>query len=332
MNEVATTKKNPLVDFKVNLGRLHKKGELALPKTIPFEAFQNALIVAVTDNPQILNCSNASLFKAVRTLAGAGLIPDGREAAIVPFKGEAQAMPMVYGLIKTARNSGKITSLWADVVYDGETIEIWIEDGERKWNHCTNDGSKIDAMSRGGQIRGAYAVAKMTDGTVDFQPMSREEIEKRRRASANQKDPNNPSGIWEKWYDEMAKKTVIRNLCKRLPMSSDDIERMMAEQDPPAMLDVTPQETPQEARPNLAQSINEDAPQDKPVTGEILDPEPDEDTETKTGAEPNKEAAEYLAGVKAAADGFSLNDCPHPMGFDQWLDWAGGWNAGKGAD
>ena len=53
--------------------------------------------------------------------------------------------------------------------------------------------------------------------------MSLEEVEKRRIASANQRDPQKPTGIWEKWYDEMAKKTVIRNLCKRLPMSSEMI-------------------------------------------------------------------------------------------------------------
>ncbi len=296
---------NPLVLFKGDLTRLHDAGELALPDTVPFKNFKNAAIVAVTDNPSILQCNRESVFKAIRTLAGAGLVPDGREAAIVPFRGAAQAMPMVAGLVKIARNSGKISSLWADVVYDKERLEIWVEDGERRWNHVTAEGEHIDAMARGGEIRGAYAVAKLTDGTVEFQPMSRDEIEKRRMASANQKGPK-PTGIWEKWYDEMAKKTVIRNLCKRLPMSADDMDRMLREQEP-LLRDVTPEPEPE--RKNLAQRITETPA----IDGEIVDDE--------KPFSPDPFSDEYKAGSEAFKNGAAISECPHTEGaaLGNWL-------------
>ncbi|CAN0586771.1 unnamed protein product, partial [Ectocarpus sp. 12 AP-2014] len=187
---VQQERQNRVKQFKQTLAKLKERGEMdMLPSSVSFDAFRNAAVVAVTDNPGILDCGADSVFKAVRRLAAAGLVPDGREAAIVPFKGQAQAMPMVAGLIKTARNSGEIVSIWADVVYEGEDLRVWIEDGERKFDHGYNP------LKRGGEIVGAYAVAKLKDGTIEFEPMDREQIERRRRASANQKGPN-PTGIW----------------------------------------------------------------------------------------------------------------------------------------
>lgn len=315
MNQVAPQSQvHPVVRFKQDLDKLQTAGELALPDSVPFKAFKNAAVVAVTDNPGILSCKPQSVFKAVRTLAGAGLVPDGREAAIVPFKGEAQAMPMVAGLVKVARNTGKVASLWAEVVYDGETLEVWVEDGERKWNHVNEDGSRLDAMERSGEIRGAYAVAKLVDGTVEFQPMSRAEIEKRRKASANQRSEN-PTGIWEKWYDQMALKTVIRNLCKRLPMSTEDMDRIMVEQDQSEPIrDVTPDE-----RPNLAQRLqqqNEAAEPSEQETGQPIDGEilpAEEESQDEPRADPS--TFEFAEGVTAANDGKSGSDCPY--GDDQ---------------
>lgn len=330
MNDVAAQQPAPIVRFKRDLQRLQEAGELALPSTVPFDAFRNAAVVAVTDNPQLLHSNLESLFKSLRTLAGAGLVPDGREAAITIFGGKAQAMPMVAGLIKVARNSGKISSLWADVIYEGETLDTWVEDGEQKWNHVLADGSRIDAMGRGGRLRGAYAVAKLTDGSIQFQPMTLDEIEKRRKASPNQKGAE-PTGIWQKWYSEMALKTVIRNLCKRLPMSSDDIERIMKEQEQTPLRDVTPDQ-PEAPRKNFAQKIAEQ-------NGTASDPEgdvpPSDDhaagTSSSEGEIIDAEPSQYAEGEKAFKAGMKLDMNPHEEGSDDHDAWASGWNDEKKA-
>lgn len=226
--------RSPLVQFKKDMQTLREAGELdMLPSNVSFDAFRNAAVVAVTDNPEILKCSRESIFKSVRRLAAAGLIPDGREAALVPYKGQAQAMPMVAGLIKVARNSGEITSIWAEVVREGEDLRVWIEGGERKFDHS------YDPLHRSGKIVGAYAVAKLRDGSIEFEPMAWKDIDKRRRASATQKG-DTPTGIWGQWTAEMAKKTVIRALCKRLPMSASDLRQI--EDDDPVMEDITPED------------------------------------------------------------------------------------------
>lgn len=320
MNAVTEKTQSPLVQFKHDLARLKDSGELdMLPSQVSFEAFRNAAVVAITDNPQILRCDRGSLFKALRRLAAAGLVPDGREAAIVPYKDQAQAMPMVAGLIKTARNSGEITSIWSDVVYEGEELKVWIEDGERKFDHT------FDPLQRGGEVVGAYAVAKLKDGTIEFEPMSRAQIEKRRKASATQKG-DQPSGVWGQWYEEMAKKTVIRLLCKRLPISSEDMRRLMVEQDDTAIRDVTPTE------PRIAALARQVRQEPEPVSGEVMDPEPEDGA---VDAAPDLSQAfpgsdEFTEGAKAFGEGRPISACPY-TGGEQQVDWLGGWTQAKSA-
>lgn len=279
MSEVATRQANPVASFKHDLQRMIDAKELALPSNVSPDAFRNAAIVAVQDNPSILGCAPASVFKAIRKLAGAGLVPDGREAAIVPFKGQAQAMPMVAGLRKIARNSGEIASLWDEIVYDGETLTIWVEDGEKRFKHTRADGEPLDALTRGGEVVGAYAVAKLKDGTVEFFPMNRAQIEKRRMASASQRGKSQPDGVWRDWYDEMARKTVVRALCNKLPMSAEDVRRLMVEDEANEvrLRDVTPE--PEAPRKNLAQTLMERAEPEQ----EIIPPDPLDMTDENTG-------------------------------------------------
>lgn len=335
MNEVATQNKTPpIVVFKQNLNRLKDAGELdMLPANVSFEAFRNAAVVAITDNPGILQCNNESIFKAIRRLAAAGLVPDGREAAIVPFKGQAQAMPMVYGLIKVARNSGEISSIWAEVVRGDEEFRISMVNGERKFEH------DYDPLTRTGEVKGAYAVAKLKDGMIEVEAMGRTDIEKRRKASANQRDAN-PTGIWGQWYEEMAKKTVIRALVKRLPMSSDDMRRVMVEHEDTVLRDVTPD---RKDGPNLAQRLASPQPTTAPETpaeaeveaqeAEVVAPpkSPLSDEEIEADAFPGSDAFNH--GVDAFQSGKPEGDCPYDVAEarQEAVDWIGGWRQARRA-
>lgn len=324
MNEVATKRPAPLVEFKHNLQRLIDAKELALPSNVSMDAFRNAAIVAVQDNPTILTCNPESVFKAIRKLAGAGLVPDGQEAAIVPFKGQAQAMPMVRGLRKIARNSGEIASLWDEVVYEGEILTITVDDGERRFQHKQADGSPLDALTRGGDVVGAYAVAKLKDGTVEFLSMNKKAIEKRRMASASQRGKSNPDGVWRDWYEEMARKTVVRGLCNKLPMSAEDVRRIMEEDDANAvqLRDITPADEAPAPRRNLAQRLADpELPASEP---EILPPEGSQDLDL-SAAFPGSD--EWDEGVKAFQAGDPEDACPYDTDNEKITNWIGGYRA-----
>ena len=297
-NEVATQRQltpeqKKVRDFKTNLGRMVEANELPLPSSVPVETFRNAAIVAVQENPDILNCSPASVFRGIRKLAAMGLIPDGREAAIVRFKGEAQAMPMVWGLVKIARQSGRIETIRAEVVREGEKLVRSEVLGNEEWRHVRDDGSPIDFMDREGEIRGVYAIATLKGGGVEVEPMSRQEIEKRRMASPQQRGSRTPAGIWAGWYDEMAKKTVLRSLLKKLPMSAEDRARVEAEEPYESARDVTP---PANAFASRALAAREAEPEDETPHDEdgVVVEEAEPEREQLAKAPPDVEDAEEV--------------------------------------
>jgi len=340
VNEVVTNgqrQQAPLAQFKGDLARLKDAGELdMLPANVTYEAFRNAAVVAITDNPAILSCNKESIFKAIRRLAAAGLVPDGREAAIVPFSGQAQAMPMVYGLIKVARNSGEISSIWAEVVRGDEIFTISMVNGQRSFDH------QYDPLRREGEVKGAYAVAKLKDGTIEVEAMGRDDIEKRRKSSANQRSAA-PTGIWAQWYDEMAKKTVIRALVKRLPMSSEDVRRVMIEDEESSIRDVTP--PARDAKPNLAQRLASNSVEKINMPAETVgqaegDQEADGPSQTTNPQEAAPDAPyralaangaptgdAWAKGATAFHEGKPITSCPYDPdeANADAEDWCGGW-------
>ncbi len=296
------------ITLKQGIQRMLAAEELPLPSNVSPIAFQNAAVVAANDNPDIFKCTPESVFKSLRRIAGMGLVPDGREAALVPFNtkvGEkwlklAQAMPMIFGLYKMARNSGEVVTIWAELVYEGETFTVWPEDGERKFDH------KYDPLSRKGAIRGAYAVAKLRDGTVELEPMTREEIDKIRAVS---KAKNGPA--WSNWFTEMAKKSVVRRLCKRLPLSAENLALIMeSDSDTIGNLrDVTPRSIQQKIDAAKQPDPVEENQPETPI--EIIEPNPD-------NGFPG--SAAWDAGMKAATDDLNASDNPHSgQEADDWL-------------
>jgi recombination protein RecT len=325
MNEVATPKPQPpIVRFKNDLNRLVEAKELALPSNVSPEAFRNAAIVAVQDNSQILSCNPESIFKSIRKLAAAGLVPDGKEAALVPFKNSCTAIPMVSGLVKMARRSGDVKDIRAHLVYQNE-----VDQG--RFTYIVGDEERLEhdpiLFAERGDLVGTYAIAKLKDGTLVREFMSMDDVERIRKAAASQRPTqydktDGPKGIWKEHFGEMVKKTVIRRLVKRLDLSAEDMRHITMDDEPREIRDVSPPEPPPMERKTLAQRIQNPEPEDA-VAGEVLPPEDD------SQAGPDDTSLEYAMGQTAARDGAALNECPYDQGTQEWLDWAGGWKAAK---
>lgn len=172
-------------------------------------------MTAVNLNPDLAAADRRSLFNACTRCATDGLVPDGREAALVCFGRQVQYMPMVFGIIKKLRQSGEIASISARIVYENEVNEgrfkFIIEDGQEKLVH-----EPLLVGERGKPVV-VYATAKFKDGTIQNEPMTVADIEKVRNASRAKN-----AGPWKDWWDEMARKTAIRRLSKYLPLSAED--------------------------------------------------------------------------------------------------------------
>lgn len=207
---------------------------MSLPSHIKPERFERVVMTAVNNNPSLLSADRRSFFNACTKAANDGLLPDGREGALVIFKGIVQWMPMVFGLIKLIRQSGEIDSVGARIVYQKEIdeqspshptrkrFEFIVEDGKEKLFH--------DPMlwgERGEKVL-VYGYARFKDtGHVEYMPLHRKDVEKRKNASRT-----SGAGPWKDWEDEMWLKTAIRALAKRLPLSADVLSRIERDDEP----------------------------------------------------------------------------------------------------
>jgi recombination protein RecT len=220
MNAVVQMEKReptPSEQFRSQLTRQEAEIATALPPHMPVERFMRVVLTAVNGNSALLQADRRSLFESAMKAAQDGLLPDGRDGALVIYRtkvnGEwiqkVQWMPMVGGILKKIRNSGELLTISAYVAYERDEFEYSLGDEE-----------SIKHRPHLGDDRGApklvYAIAKTKDGGVYREIMTFADVEKVRGIS-RAKD----NGPWKDWWDEMAKKTVIRRLAKRLPMSSD---------------------------------------------------------------------------------------------------------------
>lgn len=199
--------------FRSILTKMTTEIKAALPVQISPEKFIRTTLTAVGMQPDLLQTDRRTLLASCMRCAQDGLLPDGREAAFVIFNGKTGKtctyMPMVGGILKKIRNSGELASISAHVVYDADTFEYELGDFERILHkpYLGTDRGKVIAC---------YAIAKTKDGAIYREVMSVAEVEKVRSSSKAKS-----FGPWVDWWDEMAKKTVIRRLAKRLPSSAD---------------------------------------------------------------------------------------------------------------
>jgi recombination protein RecT len=183
-----------------------------LPKHVDFHRMKQLFILSVKNTPTLLDCDPASLMKSLFTAASMGLEPDPYfgQVYLLPYGKNVQVIPGYKGLLRLVHNSGEITSISAQAVYENDEFDYDLASGERpKHRPSLKDGR--------GQAIAYYCLANFRDGGFHFELMTKEEIEGIRLRSAAVKSGR--STPWKTDYDEMAKKTVIRRAVKRLPIS-----------------------------------------------------------------------------------------------------------------
>lgn len=264
----------PIEEVRSALTKMQPQFAMALPKHVSPEKFVRVTLTAVQTNPRLLDADRRTLFASATRAAQMGLLPDGREGAIVDFKGQCQFMPMIGGILKLVRNSGELASMDAQLVYknDAFTYRPGIDQVPQH---------EPDWFGDRGEVIGVYAVARMKDGAAYVEIMSRKDVE-RVRSVSRAKD----SGPWVTWWDEMARKTAIRRLAKRLPLSTDldgvlqaDDELFMPVTDAPpqpqADTDGVVVEHPK--RGSRLQKVVDAEPDDAPPPHEEVPPGPSDD-------------------------------------------------------
>lgn len=252
-----------------------KKPELAkmLPSHISVETMERAANNALMRNPDIAACDPVSVYDSVMRCAQDGLIPDGKEAAIVVYGGKqgkkAQYQPMIDGVLKRLRQSGLVEMISAKAVFEGDEFDYWFdEDGEhvRYRPDFSADGQR--------KFKLVFAYAKLKGGEMVVEVMNKAEVE---RVKAASKTGNSSYGPWAQWYDRMAVKSALHRLARRLPSSSETAQLIeVSERDIDARFDssrdVTPakEEKPQSLLDALGDSEEKPVEQELPDAGDIF--------------------------------------------------------------
>lgn len=202
-------------DLKSEVKKMEDQFRLALPPHVTPEKFVRVVMTAIQVNPDLAKADRQSVLAACMRAAQDGLLPDGKEAALVTFRSNGTSMatyiPMVMGILKKVRNSGELASISSQLVYEKDAFRFWADD---KGEHLEHEPDVFS--SDRGRLRGVYAMAVTKDGAVYIEVMSHDQV---MAVKASSKAQNGPwSGSFE---HEMWRKTAIRRLSKRLPMSSD---------------------------------------------------------------------------------------------------------------
>lgn len=270
MNDMTVAKSdNPLVKLNDQLEARSAQFQAALPAHIPVERFKRVVLTAIQQNPKLATADRPTLFTSAMKAAQDGLLPDGREGALVIYNTKikvggadkwvdaVQWMPMIAGIRKKVRNSGQIATWDAKVVYEKD--EFLYEDG---LNLILKHKPYLDGDP--GKVRAAYSVAKLKTGEVSVEVMTRFEID-RVRSFSKSKD----KGPWVDHFSEMAKKTVARRHSKVLPMNTDLDDLIRRDDD---LYDL-----------EGASDKNAVAPSRRPQLSDFTEVEASAPTDTKTG-------------------------------------------------
>jgi recombination protein RecT len=200
---------NPPVKHEEWLVKYQNEIKRALPRHMTPDRMARIALTELRRVPKLMECNPRSFFGAVIQASQLGLEPGSGlgHAYLVPYKNECQLIIGYRGMIDLARRSGNLVSITARVVHAKDDFSYSYGLDETLKHVPSTDPDP-------GQLVYVYGVARLKDGGVQFEVMSKGEVDKIRARSKS-----SSSGPWVTDYDAMARKTVIRRLWKYLPTS-----------------------------------------------------------------------------------------------------------------
>ena len=216
MSELVTVKQKALTIRDV-IQRQGSELQKQVPRHIDAGRFLRTTLTVVMQNAKLLECTPQSIAGAMMQAGAWGLEldPGLGQAYLVPYydrrndRNLAQLQIGYQGLITLALRSQQVKKIIARAVYAKDTFHYSFG-LEETLEHVPS--SEEDP----GPLIYVYAVATLDSGEKQFDVMSQTDVEKTRKRSRA-----GSAGPWVTDYDAMAKKTVVRRLCKFLPKSTE---------------------------------------------------------------------------------------------------------------
>lgn len=218
MAETAVAKKDT---FSVALSSDLESHKGALPANFNVERFVQNSVALLNGNDVLANFARqygtAQIKQGLLRAAYQDLDALNAEVYLIPYGSQLQFMPSFKGMTKMAKrySTRKVKDIYSKVVREGDVFEESIINGQPSINFKALPFNK-------GEILGVFAVCLFDDGGMIYETMSVDDIEKCRKSS---KAKNSPA--WSQFWTEMARKTVVRRLCKSITLDMDSESRQM---------------------------------------------------------------------------------------------------------
>ncbi len=239
---------------------------MAMPKgTINPVRMARCVITEFQKNDSLWQCDPNSIIACTIQSAQLGLEIGSTlgQAYMVPFKGQATFIVGYRGLIALAHRSGMVKLFAAHVVYEKDYFAYELgSDPKIVHRPCITEER--------GHPTGCYAVLQLNNGGHDFEYLSWPEV--MQHGARYSKTFNNQNGPWKTNPTEMARKTLIRRLAKRCPMSIELAEAIEVDEHSEIVLS---KPSVDEIKNRLAESLGngngihipqDDPPVDEPIS------------------------------------------------------------------
>ncbi|MDR3246061.1 MAG: recombinase RecT [Prevotellaceae bacterium] len=215
---VETVKKNISTVVLEKIEAFKATGELRLPKDYSAEnALKSAyLILSDPRNNLLIKCTQNSVADALLKMVVWGLSPLKKQCDFIAYGDKLDCSIEYTGNIALARRYGYLKSIKANAVFAGDTFEFCIDPSTGLKKIIKHEQTLESVGSK--EIKGAYAIFTLFDGTIDTEVMSISQI----RDAWNQGAMKGNSPAHKNFPDQMAMKTVINRACKLIIRSSDD--------------------------------------------------------------------------------------------------------------
>jgi recombination protein RecT len=189
-----------------------------MPKGMDPERFMRTSLMAVSRNEDLLACTPQSLITAIFEAAEIGIEPTGSlgRGYLVPIKDHGVAKAEFWlgyaGYIDLAMRSGQVSKVWSRPVYEGDKFEALYGTDDRIVHEPLLEGTDPNKITH------VYACVQYKDGIVDFEVLTRAQVDAVRSQARGSNSPTSP---WVTAYAEQARKTALRKLGKRLPLTPE---------------------------------------------------------------------------------------------------------------
>lgn len=195
----------------------------ALPRDFNKARFIQNTVALINENKDLAKFPQAKLVPGLLKGAYLGLDFFNKECYLIPYGQDLQFQVDYKGMIKLTKKYAvrPVDEIFARIVREGDEFSEEVKDNEPVINFNPKPFNN-------GKIIGAFAICRYKDGGAKTEVMSIEQLDAAKRMSKAQ-----TGNAWKFFAEEMYKKTVIRRLCKGIPIELENHQQEALMKDDP---------------------------------------------------------------------------------------------------